>query len=123
MTKLSRPTVLIFAQLFCEGCKKHTEEMTSLFREKGNFPQNINLYTVILDGREDAEFFRDDFKVNWTMGFNGKELFRSYCGEAPQTPCVLVSNPRSKSIIRFSKKSKVSEWEKETGAWNYQEDN
>ncbi len=120
-----KPTVLVFAQFFCEECILESEHFRDSLADPMVAPSRINLITILVGDRQtdlnnslaDAADFKRIYALPWTVGADPQaELFPLYCPEN-LTPCTVVQIPGRGIVMRKVGLSSRSEIETYTGAW------
>ncbi len=114
-----RIQVLMFVSETCSVCREETQTLVSDRAARG-VPVNAAFYSVVVGSvAEDADDWRRDLGVNWTVGLDsGDALFRSYC-PGLQTPCTLLRNPVEGTLSALTGRHSIADWERLTGPWTF----
>ncbi|MBK9294946.1 MAG: redoxin domain-containing protein [Oligoflexia bacterium] len=87
--------VIMFAQFFCEVCKKEAYDLTQSLGAEFKEPRNAKLITIIISSSvEKALAWKQTQKVPWTVAsIPNNKLLKNFCPEG-LTPCTVIQKPQ-----------------------------
>lgn len=110
--------VVMFAQFFCEVCKKEAHDLAQSLGAGFQEPSNAKLITIVISSSPaKAAAWKETQKVPWTVAsIPNNFLLKKYCPEG-LTPCTVIQKP-GKGVV-FIQQGEVTpqEIKNHVGPW------
>ncbi len=97
----SKPLVLVFAAEFCSVCKAEHERIIASLSNPAVESHKVKFLTLVVAMTpEDAQFWKEDRQVPWSVGADENlEMIDRFCG-VRQTPCMVIQTPERGIVLK-----------------------
>jgi len=112
-----KPRLIVFSQDTCLACAEETQHMLEEVQRRGGLPSRFEIFTLLIGtALEDAQIWRDDFRIPWPVFVAGSEFFLNYCRDG-LVPCLVYETPISGVERQHTGVLAPSERDVWTGDW------